>query len=145
MKEIRPYERKVNYYETDKMGIVHHSNYIRMLEESRCDFLEQAGVSYFRIEELGLMIPVLNVESKFIKPLKFGDTFTVYTSVTKFNGVRLEMSYRILNSETNVLCCEAKSSHCFTDENLKPISIKLKYPDIYKVFLDYLNYEISMT
>ena len=50
--EIVPYEHKVQYYETDQMGIVHHSNYIRWFEEARVDFLDQVDMSYARMEEL---------------------------------------------------------------------------------------------
>lgn len=47
---IKPYERRVFYYETDKMGIMHHSNYIRIFEESRVDFLQQSGMPFEEIE-----------------------------------------------------------------------------------------------
>ena len=55
MKKIYPYERKVFYYETDKMSIVHHSNYIRIFEESRVWFMEQAGMPFEKIEEQGYL------------------------------------------------------------------------------------------
>ena len=56
-----PYDHKVQYYETDGMGIVHHSNYIRWFEEARVDLLEQLGFGYDRIEEAGYSGPVLEV------------------------------------------------------------------------------------
>ena len=46
------YTRKINYYETDKMGVVHHSNYIRFLEEARCRWLEELNISMEKLEEL---------------------------------------------------------------------------------------------
>ena len=55
------FERKINYYETDRMGVVHHSNYIRFLEEARCDWLEKAGMPFSVLEENGITIPVLGV------------------------------------------------------------------------------------
>ena len=48
------FERKINYYETDKMGVVHHSNYIRFFEEARCSFLEASGLPYDMLEEKGI-------------------------------------------------------------------------------------------
>ena len=57
------YEHKVQYYETDKMDWVHHSNYIRWFEEARTDLLEQMGMGYDRIEALGIGSPVLGVEA----------------------------------------------------------------------------------
>ena len=47
---MKPYTHKVNYYETDKMGITHHSNYIRWMEEARIDFLESIGFGYDKLE-----------------------------------------------------------------------------------------------
>ena len=51
------YERRINYYETDKMGIVHHSNYIRFFEEARLDMMKKVGLDYFTMEEAGIIIP----------------------------------------------------------------------------------------
>ena len=59
--QIKPYLRKVHFYETDQMGIVHHSNYIRWLEESRIDFMEQIGYGYTRVSGLGIDFAVLGV------------------------------------------------------------------------------------
>ena len=53
-----PYRRRVQYYETDRMGIVHHSNYIRWFEEARTDFLRNNGIVYSDLEQSGVMIPV---------------------------------------------------------------------------------------
>lgn len=78
MNKITPYERDVYYYETDKMGIVHHSNYIRIFEETRIDFLKKAGMPFENIEASGLMMPVLSVECRYKAPLRFGDRFAVY-------------------------------------------------------------------
>ena len=67
------YEHTINYYETDRMGIVHHSNYIRFFEEARIDYLKKIGLDYKKVEDMGLIMPVLGVECKYIKPLHFGD------------------------------------------------------------------------
>ena len=58
---MRPYEHKAQYYETDRMGIIHHSNYIRWFEEARVDFLEQIGMPFETVEARGLSSPVLSV------------------------------------------------------------------------------------
>ena len=59
---IQPYRHQAQYYETDQMGIVHHSNYIRWMEEARIDFMKQAGLSYRKMEALEIIIPVLEVQ-----------------------------------------------------------------------------------
>ena len=71
---MRYYDRKINYYETDQMGIVHHSNYIRFFEEARCSFMEQSGYPYARLEEEDIISPTLEVSCRYIHPVRYGDT-----------------------------------------------------------------------
>ena len=71
---MNPCEHKVQYYETDGMGIVHHSNYIRWFEEARVDLLEQLGFGYDRIEAAGYSGPVLEVSCQYKTMSKFGET-----------------------------------------------------------------------
>ena len=59
------YKHTVQYYETDKMGITHHSNYIRWMEEARVDFLNKIGWGFDRLEDLGMISPVTEVECKY--------------------------------------------------------------------------------
>ena len=143
MNKIRPYERKVYYYETDKMSIMHHSNYIRIFEETRVDFLAQAGMPFEFIEAQGLMMPVLSVSCSYKRPLRFDEPFAVYPCITRFNGATMELSYRIVSRLTGELCAEGSSSHCFTDESMKPVRTKRTYPEIYGIFAEYTGYEIT--
>lgn len=142
MNAVKPYKRRVYYYETDKMGIMHHSNYIRIFEESRVSFLMQAGMPMEKIESCGILMPVLSVECKYKSPLRFDEEFAVYPKIIKFNGTTLELDYRIVSCESNLLCAEGHSSHCFTDTDLKPVRTKLKYPEIYSLFSEYNGYEV---
>ncbi|MBR5514356.1 MAG: acyl-CoA thioesterase [Ruminococcus sp.] len=136
---IKPYSRRVYYYETDKMGIMHHSNYIRIFEECRVHFLQQAGFPFSEIEARGILMPVLSVECSYRHPLKFEEPFEVDLTIIKFNGVSLHVSYTILNTDTGEICATGSSSHCFTDNELKPLRIKKAHPDIFKVFDDYMK------
>lgn len=131
------FERKVNYYETDKMGIVHHSNYIRYMEEARIDFLEKAGISYIGLEKMGIQIPVLSVTTEYKIPLKFGDIFKIECSVKKFNGVKFEIAYKFYKDD--VLTSVAESSHCFVGEGFKPIRIKKYNQTVYDKFIEYME------
>jgi len=143
MNNIRPYERNVYYYETDKMKIMHHSNYIRIFEETRIHFLNEAGMTFEQIEAKGVLMPVLSVECKYKRPLAFDEPFAVYPKIVKFNGTTLHLEYKLISRKTGELCVEGSSSHCFTDVNMKPIRTKNNYPDIYKIFADYIGYEIK--
>ena len=136
---LRPYERSVYYYETDKMGIMHHSNYIRIFEETRIHYLSEAGMPFPEIEAQGILMPVLSVECSYLRPLRFGDSFSVELRITRFNGIRLYVEYTVRNKATGEVCAEGKSSHCFTDTELRPLRIKSKYPAIYSVFADNMD------
>ncbi len=143
MNKIHPYERKVYYYETDKMSVMHHSNYIRIFEETRVSYLQQAGMPFEDIEAKGLMMPVLSVECRYKRPLVFDEPFAVYAKIVKFNGATLHMEYRIISRKSGELCAEGTSSHCFTDMDMKPVRTKHSYPEVYQIFADYLGYEIT--
>lgn len=132
MEEYQVFKRKVNYYETDKMQVVHHSNYIRYLEECRMDFLKQMNLDYYKIEEMGIMIPVLSVSCDYQNPARYGETICIVPKLEKFHGVKFEMSYRIYSEDFKTLHNEAKSSHCFVDFNFKPVRLKRDYSEIYK-------------
>ena len=82
------YERKINYYETDKMGIVHHSNYIRFMEESRIGFLEANGMNYAEFEKQGVVSPVVSIDCKFKTPCTYGDTLEIMVKIVEYKGVR---------------------------------------------------------
>ncbi len=133
------YERKVNYYETDKMGVVHHSNYIRFLEEARCHWLEAIGLPFEVLEENGITIPVLKVECEYKHHVTFGDTIVIKTIITEYNGVRMTVTYDVKDKKTGKDVIIARTKHCFTDKTLKPINLKKKNPDFSKKFEDLLD------
>lgn len=128
------FERKINYYETDKMGIVHHSNYIRFLEEARCAFLDEIGLPYSELEKQGIMIPVLNVNCSYKYHVTFNDILLINVFIKDFTGVKMVVGYNVKDKETgnNVLIAETK--HCFTNTSLKPINLKKHFPNIYEKF-----------
>ena len=130
------FERKINYYETDKMGIVHHSNYIRFFEEARCALLEEYNLPYDLMEEKGIMSPVLGVSCKYKQHVTFGDIIKIHTYIKEFSGVKFTVGYEIYNKKTNALCVSGESNHCFTDSNLKPLNLKKHFNDVYEKFMN---------
>ena len=129
------YERRINYYETDRMGVVHHSNYIRFLEEARCEMLDHSGMPYSAFEEQGVMIPVLGVNCDYKSHVTFDDIIEIIPFVKNFNGVRLTMGYNITNKNTGNLVFIGETTHCFTDMNLKPIRLLKSFPEISDKFM----------
>lgn len=133
------YERKINYYETDAMQIVHHSNYIRFMEESRTDALERIGLPYNEMERQGVLIPVLGVNCQYKHPARYGDTILVNVGVKEYSGVKIIMEYTITNKATGEILVTGETKHCFTDTNLKPISLKKSRPDMHEKMIELMN------
>lgn len=125
------YSRKINYYETDQMGIVHHSNYIRFFEEARLDMMKKVGLDYRALEEMGIIIPVTFAECRYLVPLRFDDEVIIHTRMTKYDGIKMEVSYEVYKTDTGKLCTTGKTGHCFLDNELKPIRMKRKYPELF--------------
>jgi len=123
------YERKINYYETDKMGIVHHSNYIRFLEEARCYWLEKVGMPFDVLEENGVTIPVLGVNVTYKHHVTFADVLQIKVFVKEYTGVRMTVGYDVREKETGNIVIIAETKHCFTDRNLKPVNLKKYAPE----------------
>lgn len=123
------YRHTVQYYETDKMGVTHHSNYIRWMEEARVDFLEKKGWPFDRLEKEGIISPVISVNASYKKPSRFSDKVDIDVSVIEFSGVKLKIRYRMFLGEE--LICEGESGHCFVDDKGIPLRLKKNFPDFY--------------
>ena len=121
------YSRPVHYYETDKMGVVHHSNYLRWLEEARTFYFNDVDLAYIETESYGVVSPVTDVSMKFKHFAAYGDTFTVRLELTKYTGVRFRMVYTVVNQNGDVLL-EAESGHAFLGANMKPVSLARAIP-----------------
>ncbi|MBP5191993.1 MAG: acyl-CoA thioesterase [Eubacterium sp.] len=129
-----PYRRKVNYYETDRMNIVHHSNYARYLEEARLDYMIQVGIAYDELEKKGIIIPVLELHDEYIRSVGFGDTIEVHIHLIKLTAVRFRMKYEIYNAGTGELVHKAETAHAFVNDKFTPLNLKKHFPEEYAVF-----------
>lgn len=127
------YIREINYYETDKMGIVHHSNYIRFLEEARCRWMKELGLPMEKLEDLGYTIPTLEVNCKYLYPVTSGDVISIKPYISEYNGVRMTISYEVINTKTNNEVIKAITKHCFTNKELKPVNMKKSNLEIHKI------------
>lgn len=129
------YHHTVQFYETDAMQIVHHSNYIRWFEEARIGWLSDLGYSYKRMEDEGISIPVLAVDCQYKKPLVFGDVAQIQVAVKAFTPLRFTMSYQIFNQATGDLTTVGSSQHCFINTATgRPTSLKRTHPRILEAF-----------
>ena len=133
MSSVEPYVRVINYYETDQMQVVHHSNYARYLEEARLHMMDQVGLPYDKLERTGIVIPVLELHDYYIKSLTYGDVIEIKPVIVKLSPVRFTVDYVILRSGTDEVMHKASTTHAFLDSDFKPINLKKNYPEIYGV------------
>ena len=129
------YQHRVQYYETDQMKVVHHSNYIRWFEEARTHFLGNSGFSYHWMEENGIIIPVLSAAAEYKAMVRFGEVVEIALKVEEFNGVKLAISYEVRNAETKELKTTGSTSHCFLDADYRPLRLKKAFPEVYEMFM----------
>lgn len=132
--KLDPFYRRALYYETDKMAVVHHSNYLRWLEEARLDFLDQMGFPYDKMEEMGVMIPVLSSYCQYKYAVRFNDTVCIKLHMEEFNGLKFRISYNVTDNDTGEIRLLAETSHFFVDSSFKPIRIKNVNREIYDIF-----------
>lgn len=125
---MEDYIRKVNYHETDKMGITHHSNYIKYMEEARIHLLEQLGYGYARQEREGIISPVIGVECQYKHSSTFDDVIRVSVKKLEYNGVKLTVGYSMTNAGTGELLLTGRTQHCYTSPEGRPIILRRQNP-----------------
>nr|WP_319397883.1 thioesterase family protein [uncultured Carboxylicivirga sp.] len=92
---------RVGYAETDKMQFLHHSNYARLYENARWEYLRSLKLPYSTIEEKGIMMPVIAMDFRFIKPAIYDDELQIEVSIEKLTNVKISFKYAtIKNNET---------------------------------------------
>ncbi len=136
MDKVHVYEHKAQYYETDQMGCVHHSNYIRWFEEARTDFLEQVGFSYKRMEAEGIISPVLNVYAEYKSMVRYQDIVEISSRITSFNGVKFTVEYTVIDKATKEVRTVGKSEHCILNHDCKPIRLLKENKELYDLFME---------
>ena len=129
---MTPYIHRVHYYETYRMGVTHHSNYIRMMEEARVDFLEQLGWPYAKMEELGILSPVTAVNLKYLAPTTFDDRIAIEVRVRAFDGVKLTIAYTMTKmGDVPVPVLTGESEHVFLNSQGRFVRMKREQPELY--------------
>jgi len=129
------YEHQAQYYETDQMGIIHHSNYVRWMESARIWWMQQIGVDYRKMEEDGIISPVVSVSCQYRSMVHFGDIVQIALKIEKYNGAKLSLSYRVTDKESGELRMTGNSGHCFMDRGGHLVSLKKVYPNYDEAFV----------
>lgn len=127
--EIRPYCHEVKYYECDRMGITHHSNYVRFMEEARVDWMDQVGYGFDRMEAEGVVSPVVAVDLRYRSSTTFKDRIEITVKVTDTTPLKISFAYTMTVKGRTV--CTATSTHCFL-ENGRPVALADRFPELYR-------------
>ncbi len=137
--KIEPYIHKVQYYETDRMGITHHSNYIRWMEEARTDFLEQIGWPYERTEGDGLLSPVLSVSCEYHEHTTFSDQIRIEVKIRELSPIKFTVGYEMYHMGSGNLVVTGTSEHCLLNKNMKIVRFARVQPELYRIFEELLE------
>lgn len=97
------YNVRVRYAETDKMGVVYHGNYAQYFEIGRVEWLRNLGISYKKMEELGVMLPVVSLTMNYKKSAFYDDELTIRTIFKKLSSVKIEFDYELYNEKGDLL------------------------------------------
>lgn len=127
---MQDYEHKAQYYETDQMGIIHHSNYIRWMEEARMNYLSEIGFPMEKIEAGGIVSPVVDVSCQYKKSCRLNEVIGVHITVKEYNSIKLVLKYEMYEKESKELRAVGVSTHCFTDKEGHIVSLKKRYLEL---------------
>ena len=125
---MNTYKHEVKYYECDRMGITHHSNYVRFMEEARVDYLDQLGYGFDKVEEEGVVSPVISIQCNYKTPTTFKDIIEIEVSIGNVTELKFEFIYVMRVGGKTV--CTAQSLHCFM-ENGRPVVLSKRLPELY--------------
>ncbi|WP_189007961.1 acyl-CoA thioesterase [Paenibacillus marchantiophytorum] len=148
------HQLRVRYEETDQMGVVYHANYLTWFEIGRTEFIRGLGYSYRRIEDKGLLLPVVEAESKFKKPARYDDLVCIYTRVVEMSSVRLHFAYEVrklpealssglpnssdfTTEPEGELLVIGTTKHVWVNPSWKPIRIEKEAPELWQLLTEY--------
>jgi len=136
---MQPYTHKVQFYETDQMGVVHHSNYIRWFEEARIDCLDRAGLTYSKMEENGFFGATLAVSCEYRRSARFNQTVEIEAVLKECDDRFMTITYVVRDSESKKERATGESKHCFIGIDGKMVSIKEQDPELYQNILNLID------
>ena len=133
---MRPYLHEIKYYECDRMGVTHHSNYIRFMEEARIDWMDQLGYGFERMEAEGVVSPVVALSCNYKHPTTFKDLLEIEVKVGEMSELKISFNYTMRVGGR--LACTATSTHCFLDGG-RPVVLKDRFPQLYAAIVESLE------
>ena len=111
---------RVRYGETDQMSFVYYGNYAQYFEMGRVEWLRNLGISYKKMEESGIMLPVINLNTNYLKPAKYDDLLTLETTLVKTPTAKIDFAYKIYNEDEELLATATTTLVFVNMQNNKP-------------------------
>ena len=130
----------VRYAETDQMGVVHHAVYPVWFEAARTDFSAKMGITYPQMEEMGTMLPVVELQVHYLGSARYGETVQVETCVQRLTSARVEFAYRVLDQQQRVITT-GKTVHAWVGKDMRPMGLRKHFPQIYEKMLEAMEPE----
>ena len=127
------YKRRVTFYETDGMQVVHHANYLRFMEEARVEYFRAGGLELNDLMEEGIVFPIVEVSVKYHKPARYDDILVVKAYLRRLDRARFDFDYEIINEKTGNLLITGHTVNTYTDRKTGRI-VRLPKERLEKLF-----------
>ncbi|WP_053956284.1 acyl-CoA thioesterase [Inediibacterium massiliense] len=124
---------QVRYQETDQMGVAYHGNYYTWFEVGRSSFFRSLGYTYAKLEQEGVILPVIESRCIYKSSAKYDDELYIRTRIEKLKGVRIEFYYEVIRKVDNEVLAQGTTIHAFVDKNLKPMNFKKAHPEVWEM------------
>lgn len=127
---------RARYAETDQMGVVYHANYLTWFEIGRTEMIRQIGYPYSKLEERGLLLPVIDLDMHFAKPARYDDLIRISTRITDYTNIRMTFEVRITKvqdteqEDDGELLVSGQTRHVWLSRDWRPIRIDRHAPEL---------------
>ncbi|MBR6953215.1 MAG: acyl-CoA thioesterase [Campylobacter sp.] len=125
----KSYKFRVEFYDTDSMGVVWHGNYVKYCEMARCAFLREIGYTYIDMKNDGYAYPIVKMDFKFVRPAMFDDEICVSIDLLEFESL-LKFGYKITNAKTGEILCKAHTAQAAV--NIATMETCFYLPEVFK-------------
>ena len=116
---------RVSYGETDAMGVVYYANYLHWFEMARSAYIRQQGISYVRIEEKGIFLPVTSAACKYLSPARFDDLVFIRAAIRSWGMASFVFDYEITNQGKSTVLATGRTDHACVNEKGRPVRVPL--------------------
>ncbi|MGL5085760.1 MAG: acyl-CoA thioesterase [Clostridium sp.] len=123
---------KVRYAETDAMAIVHHANYYIYFEVAREDLIRESGISYKDLEDMGIMMPLVETQCRYMDAAKYDDDLTIEASISEITPIKVTIKYVVRRDSDNKILAKGSTLQTFVDsKTFRIINLKNSKADVW--------------